>query len=159
MLTKEKVQKIFDYDQESGQLTRKIGKKKLKPSRGYYQVRVDGKKHYAHRIIYIWNYGSISDEIDIDHIDRDPTNNKIQNLRIATHTQNMHNRKKPNTNKSGLIGVSIMNDGRLKKFRSQIIANGKNILLGHFICPVEASAKYIIAKKIYHKYETGGKNV
>jgi hypothetical protein len=74
------------------------GKKELPGSEkdGYriHRIRIDGseRKFRAHRIIYISVHGSIQEGKVIDHIDRNRANNKIRNLRCASHRENAENR-------------------------------------------------------------------
>ena len=69
------------------------------------RVMIDYKEHALHKIIYLWNYG-VYPEI-IDHIDGNPLNNHIDNLRSVIHCQNMQNRKLPKNNTSGCKNVSF----------------------------------------------------
>lgn len=75
----------------------------------------------------------------VDHIDGDPLNNVLSNLRIVNASQNMMNKKKKSTNSSGYKGVSRTWNG---SWRAQIKANGKNIHLGYFPDPKQAHEKY-----------------
>lgn len=59
----------------------------------------------AHRIIWILVNGSIDAELNIDHIDGDSFNNKIDNLRLVTQSINLKNRRMQKTNTSGKTGV------------------------------------------------------
>lgn len=71
---------------------------------GYYYVTFKQKRYRLHRLIYMYHHGEMP--MFIDHIDNVPTNNKIENLRPATHKQNMQNMKKSKSNTSGVKNVS-----------------------------------------------------
>jgi hypothetical protein len=60
---------------------------------GYLQIGIDGKYFMAHRLVWFVTYGKFPDGV-IDHIDGDPANNQIHNLRDVTHKVNHQNRKK-----------------------------------------------------------------
>lgn len=66
----------------------------------------------------------------VDHIDNDPQNNKIKNLRPVTHSQNMMNRKLNKNNKTGTKGVEITKNG---KYIASITVNKKVIPLGTYL--------------------------
>jgi hypothetical protein len=74
----------------------------------------------------LWHYGYIPKELD--HIDGNKLNNKIENLRPANRMQNSHNTKIPNTNKSGTKGVSWIK--RLQKWVVQLQVNNKKMYFG-----------------------------
>lgn len=93
---------------------------------GYW--RVGSEKLYVHRIVWELINGVIPEGMIIDHKDRNPGNNLIENLRLATHTENMNNCKTRKDNPLGIRGVtycevngygyyavSWMEGGRLRK--------------------------------------------
>jgi hypothetical protein len=63
---------------------------------GYYMISHNNRRFFVHRIIWEMHNGPIPDGLVIDHIDRRPDNNHIDNLRLATQEQNAHNHKKRN---------------------------------------------------------------
>jgi hypothetical protein len=69
-------------------------------------------------------------EGEIDHVNGNPSDNRLENLRIANRFENMKNIKKPVTNKSGLKGVSWHEKGN--KWQAHIRCDGKNHYLGLF---------------------------
>lgn len=74
----------------------------------YYRVKTDEGFIAVHRIIWRLFNGEIPDDLVIDHIDRNPSNNKISNLRLVTELVNNRNRNKSESNKSGTTGVHII---------------------------------------------------
>ena len=95
---------------------------------GYCQICVKGKIYKTHRLIFLLHHGYLPREID--HIDGNPLNNKIENLREATHTQNSMNHKLSKTNKSGFKGVSWCK--KSNKWRATCRAFGKKHSIGYF---------------------------
>ena len=75
------------------------------------RVKLDGKRYLVHRVIWVLVYGNISPNLDIDHIDGNPWNNKISNLRLVEKKINQRNRKKMKNNKTGVCGVSYHKTG------------------------------------------------
>ena len=71
---------------------------------GYW--RVGKEKYYVHRLIWEILNGPIPIGMVIDHIDRNPSNNKIENLRVVAHKENMNNCKIRSDNKTGVKGVT-----------------------------------------------------
>lgn len=85
--------------------------KKRNPDRGYYMIYVDGISKAAHRIIWeIFNY-SLTPSQQIDHINGITTDNRITNLRVVDNQTNCFNQTKRITNKSGVTGVHLTNNG------------------------------------------------
>lgn len=80
--------------------------------KGHYQVTLQGKRYLCHRIIYeIINNISLKSNEQIDHINGDSSDNRIENLRVVTHSENMRNAKMSKNNSSGITGVCENNKG------------------------------------------------
>ena len=85
----------------------------------------------------------------VDHRNGDSLDNRRANLRLATPTQNMHNRRKIRTKTSSqYIGASL--DKRSGRWASKIRCHGKKIHLGCFGSDIEAAKAYDTAAKKYH---------
>jgi hypothetical protein len=147
MLTQEHLKEILQYDKNTGDFfwlkpasnRAKVGQKAGTMSHGYIYIAIDGKKYGAHRLAWLYSYGEITKEI-IDHIDGNPSNNCLSNLREATKQQNLHNLKKPITNTSGYKGVHFHKGS--SKWRAVVTVNNKPKHLGMFQTPEEASVAY-----------------
>lgn len=134
-LTQDYVRELFDY--KDGVLYWKVVKAaRIKVgdtagyvSNGYLLTRVNGKNYKNHRLVWLYEYGYFP-ENDIDHIDRDCSNNKINNLREVSRQCNLRNTGDFNHNTSGVKGVSWCN--RAKKWRAYIKINQKNKHLGRY---------------------------
>jgi len=92
---------------------------------GYFIVKVDGVKYRNHRIVWAMVNGDIPEGMTIDHIDRDPSNNKIGNLRVADQHLQLMNRKA--YKRKGMLGKSkgslyLRSSGRID---ASIIVNNK----------------------------------
>lgn len=106
----------------------------------------------VHRVIWCLLNGSLSGDLDIDHIDGNPINNKIDNLRVATRAQNMQNLKKArSTSLTGVLGVSFIEKRNV--FRASIEKNGK-YYRKTFPTIEEASEWYINKKREIHPFGT-----
>jgi HNH endonuclease len=90
---------------------------------GYVRVKVCKKWFTAHRVAWFLHYGE-APEGDIDHIDGNPSNNAITNLRCVSHQDNLRNTKKRKDNTSGVTGVFM--DASRGKLVSSIYVSGKN---------------------------------
>lgn len=124
----------------------------LHKASGYTRICIDGKRHYAHRLAWLYMTGVMPKNL-IDHINGDRSDNRFCNLREATIQQNNQNQKiSQKGNKSGFLGVSFKK--ATGKYKARVQANGKNKFLGYFVTPEEASKAYIEAKRIYHPFGT-----
>lgn len=102
----------------------------------WYAVRWDKRKRvYMHRVILGYTGNG-----RVDHRDGDGLNNTRGNLRVCTHTQNLHNSGPTKTNKSGYKGVSWSK--KRKKWIAQIMSERKHHLIGVFDDPVDAAHAY-----------------
>lgn len=92
MITQEYLKTIYTY--REGNLYHKDEVKKCRVNRdGYHIINIKHNAYSLARIIYIYHYGDIPENLYIDHIDGDRQNNKIENLRLVTPLQNAWNRK------------------------------------------------------------------
>jgi len=115
---------------------------------GYLQLNIFGKQYRVHRIIYVMHHGEIPDQILIDHINRNPLDNRIENLRLATSPQNKNNTSVTKRNKSGYKGVHW--DALTNKWRVQIRFDNKQKHIGLFKNIEDAAFAYKNAAIKYH---------
>lgn len=95
------------YEPETGQIRcASTGQRKFYSagSGGYLRGRCKSEVLYAHRVAWLLHHGRWP-EGQIDHVNRDRTDNRISNLRDVTHAENMGNKKRYRTNSSGVAGV------------------------------------------------------
>ena len=136
---------MFDVDLERGLLIRRVAPLNH-PQRlgqavgcrgmdGYLKVRVGYVFYYVHRLIWAHVYGEWPDEID--HIDGDRANNRLNNLRQCSHSQNSHNRSRTIRNACGVKGVYV--DKRNGHYRAAIRVDKRQIYIGQFRTLAEAA--------------------
>ena len=156
-----RVRELLHYDPETGIFVRKtkvaksmcnIGDRAdrlitTSHAAGYYRVFFDAKQHYAHRVAWLYVYGQWPAG-EIDHINGNRSDNRIENLREASHAVNMQNVLLPRKhNKSGFLGVSKDK----KRWCAAVMLNGKRHRIGAYDSPEEAHKAYLEAKRILHK--------
>ena len=141
MLTQKETRDYFDYI--DGVLYWKVQKSNvvkvgqpagsLDERTGYYRIHINSKLHKTHRLIFLYHHGYMPTQVD--HIDGDRMNNRIENLREATSSQNNQNRKA--TSSSGVKGVVWHKQS--KKWIASICVNRKGVHLGSFLSIEEAA--------------------
>lgn len=97
-------------------------------SSGYKATKIQGTNYLVHRLIYIMFYGKCPETLD--HADGNRLNNKIENLRPATSSQNGYNKKNYSSNKTGVKGVNF--NKQCGKFSARCQVNKKQNWLGLF---------------------------
>jgi hypothetical protein len=110
---------------------------------------INSKLREEHRIIYIYHYGEIPTNMLVDHKNGNPSDNNIDNLRLATDIQNCQNQKISKNNTSGYKGVCFKKDRN--KWHAGIRVNGIIKHLGYYDTPKIASEVYKKAAEIYFK--------
>ena len=155
ILTQKRVHELLTYDPNTGlfrwRKTRRNAKINVVAGtidpRGYVRISIDCKIYSAHRLAWLYMYGSRPAN-EIDHINRIRGDNRIANLRDApriVNTQNVGFRK---DNKSGVKGVGWHKAQR--KWRARIQANGVMHELGYFLSIADAKAAYDAAEAVLH---------
>lgn len=96
-----------------------------------------GYVHQAHRVAWLL-YTGVWPTYEIDHIDQNPANNRISNLRDVPHAENLQNQRRRRTNISGTAGVSWY--ARDSTWEASIKANGTRFFLGRFTLKQDAIA-------------------
>lgn len=116
---------------------------------GYVSIRIEKKLYRAHRLAWLHVHGKWPDNV-IDHINGDPTDNRIANLRDVTQLVNQQNMRKATVkNKLGILGVNF--DPEMRKFVAFIRVDGKSMSLGYFATADAAGLAYLTAKRKYHE--------
>jgi len=112
-----------------------------KVKNGYIQIKILKRNFLCHRIIaHAFGIFDLDSKLDIDHRDRNPSNNCIFNLRAVTHQKNSFN-----TDAKGYYW-----NKKDKRWKARIKLNRKHIWLGRFEKEEDARNAYLEAKKIYH---------
>jgi hypothetical protein len=137
-MTKELIQELFYYD--NGFLFNKVKRSSnampntmagtLPNNSEYRRVSISNKVYLEHRIIWIYFNGLIPKGMFIDHINQNKKDNKIENLRLCTRSQNQYNRGAYKNNTSGYKGVSF--NKSLQKYSAQMRVNDVKKHLGYF---------------------------
>ncbi|GAB3416843.1 HNH endonuclease [Massilia agilis] len=128
----------FRYDPATGELFhRPSGRHVGAPSKGYLKLNLLGTTRTAHRVAWALYYGEWP-RLQVDHLDRDRSNNRIENLRLASPSQNNMNMGVKGAVKAK--GVSL--DAKRRKFKAEIKLNGVTRFLGYFESVDEAAHAY-----------------
>lgn len=140
-LTQEILRSLITYDPETGTLARLPSGRAAGAvnDNGYVLISIRKKQYRAHRLAWLYMTGSWP-VADLDHINGIRTDNRIANLREATRSQNLFNKKMDRRNKSGFRGVSWTTKKKL--WGAHIKKDRKTRFIGYFRSPEAAYAAY-----------------
>lgn len=169
------LQQLLDYDPMTGELTWKYRPAEMfsnpvyqgrwnnryagKPAftalsrKGYHVGAIGDQPYRANRIIWKLVYGIEADQVD--HVNGDPADDRLANLRQVTGQQNQQNMKRSKANKSGVTGVS-WNTAK-KKWDAKIMVNRKGIFLGRYDNLSDAIAARKDAERVYNFHPNHGR--
>lgn len=139
------------YEYQDGKLIWKIGRRKGREAgclgvNGRWYVQFFGKLMRRYQIIWNMFHGPIPEGLEMDHINRNPLDDRIENLRVVTRSVNNFNRDTAGA--SGFRGVvEVRGHPRTKKWRASIYIDRKMKVLGLFATPEEAFAARLEAEK------------
>lgn len=136
MLTREELKEFLSYDRDTGIFVW------IKPSGNrvrsgdiagnfdnlYIKICISGRRYRAHHLAWLYEYGEFPKLID--HINGNKTDNRIENLRLATTSQNAMNSKMFSNNTSGVKGVNWI--ASRNRWRVQIKRDGITYFGGRF---------------------------
>ena len=160
MITFEEIKKTFIYDPETGNFFWRIKPSKRFPAGmkagslvdGYIRISHKGKTYGAHRLAWLYIHGE-HPEHQIDHINCNPSDNRIKNLRKATQLENAQNRRYPQKNNShGTLGITF--DPIKNLWRARVTVNGKRKYIGKYKLKEDAYNAYVEAKRSFHTFNT-----
>jgi hypothetical protein len=156
MLTAERLRELLHYDPSTGIFTwrvRRCGRALVGATAGslnadgYVHIRVDGGRYKAHRLAVLYMTGEWPVR-DVDHENLCRSDNRWNNLRRATRSQNCANSRRPRNNTSGFKGVSWHGAG--KAWVARVMVKGESRYLGLFDTPEAAHAAYSAAAMEAH---------
>ena len=157
-LTAIRLRELLKYNPDTGEFVWRVSCRGTKAgdtagtsgSEGRRHITIGYSKYKAHRLAWLYVYGYWPKNL-IDHINGDPTDNRIENLREATVSENLHNQRRSHkNNKTGVLGVQWR--PMKNKFRARITVSGKEISLGHFDSIEDAEKAYLEAKAKLHLF-------
>lgn len=123
-MSPELLRKFFRYEPETGELVWRITRKgrgcvagrtagtiNHRRDTSYRAVMLNGKKLYVHRVVWEMHHGPIQAGMCIDHIDGNGINNRLDNLRLVTLSENQRNRRLDRATRLGIHGVHPFKGG------------------------------------------------
>jgi len=158
MLNQDDLKKCLKYDSKTGDFKWIICiSKKVKvgdiagsfDAKGYCIITIRGIRYQAHRLVWLYIYGYFPKNY-IDHIDGNPKNNRINNLRECTLAENAQNKIAHINSSSKYVGVSWYK--RYGKWRARIQLNGNEKSLGYFDTEEQAFNAYKKEKSKLHTF-------
>lgn len=153
-LTAARLRELLSYDPESGVFTWRATRGALKAGatagsvtdKGYISIYISGRNYRAHRLAWLY-MKAVEPADEIDHRDRNKTNNRFSNLREATNKQNHENMGLQRNNTSGIRGVYWYKPSG--KWMAMIQHNSRQIFLGYFDDIVQAATARRAAERQY----------
>jgi hypothetical protein len=142
MLSPDYLRSILDYDRETGVFTWKVRRRCqggrtvigaqagfVRGCDGYVFIGIDGTAYPAQKLAWLHVTGEWPIAI-VDHKSRDRADNRFDNLRLATQTENNQNKSIRSDNASGVTGVSF--DDARGRWAARLKTGGKYLHLGRF---------------------------
>ena len=161
MITQTELMEALNYNSDTGCFTwKESGKGKKKGvtgtinAFGYVQIVICGVIHKAHRLAWLHVYGVWPDK-NIDHLNHDRADNRIENLREATQAENRKNLRLSKDSISGVIGVNLVR--KTGSWFARIKVNGRTIGLGTYKDKFEAICARLSANNKYNFHENHGR--
>lgn len=153
----EEIKSAFDYCPETGCLLWKPRPRVVagQPAgslyaNGYVKIRFKQSNYWAHRLVWFWHTGEWPSK-EIDHLNGDRGDNRVENLRPASRPENRQNSISKQQRSGALAGAHFCTS--TGRWRANITVAGKIHRLGRFDTPEEAHAAYLKAKAELHQFQ------
>lgn len=160
-ITDDRLRQVLNYDKNTGVFT---WAQRLSPIAdigsvagcvqpgGHIHIGIDGVYYGAHRLAWLYVTGQWP-MCELDHKNLDKTDNRFNNLRLATNQQQSANRPASRNNRSGFKGVGVPYRPRKTttpvRYRARIRVNHRLIHLGYYKSPEAANAAYAEAARLH----------
>lgn len=143
---------LFEY--RNGHLYWRISRGKAKVGKqagskypnGYIDITISGQHHLAHRLIWIYHNGYLSEEMYIDHINRKPDDNRIENLRLSDVPLNSSNKRVSRNDKWKHLPAGVYQNNGPGQRKESFHSKFRKKYLGTFDTPEEAHQAYLKAQ-------------
>jgi hypothetical protein len=151
-----KLKHLLSYDPLTGGFTWRVSKGRAKQGstagalkrRGYVDITLDGQRFAAHRLAWLYSHG-VWPTYSVDHINGNPSDNRLKNLRDVPHISNMQNERSARaSNSHGFLGATWCKDKC--KWAAQIRHQGKKVRIGLYDTPQDAHNAYVETKRRLH---------
>jgi hypothetical protein len=113
---------------------------------GYRIIKINDVIYPSHRLVWVYHYGSIDENLQIDHINGNKDDNSIENLRLVTSQENCFNRSK-------LKSKGYSWNKNSNKWQASIWLEGAAKYLGSFANEQDARNAYLLACNEHHTLE------
>lgn len=122
----------------------------------YFRIQISGSVYYAHRVVYsMFHNIEVPVDTQVDHKDGDGANNALDNLRLATNSENKHNVKLLKTNTSGVKGVNLHKASGM--WVGGVMFKGKRYSLGYsHSLEIMADLVKELRKKLHNDFANHG---
>ena len=155
-LTPQRLAEVLEYNPETGVfIMKKMRHQKVAVGRPlpvtfgqYGRIQIDGVRYKLHRLAYLFVNGAWPSG-EIDHINGEPSDNRIVNLRDVPHAINVQNKRKAfSSSKSGLLGAYLA--PKTGRWLAAMRSGGRTIHIGSFSSAEEAHSAYLAMKRKIH---------
>lgn len=155
-LTVEEVREMFSYDPADGVLRWRLDRSPKARAgapvgcihrSGYLVTLIRRKNYQVHRLIWAFVYGCWPPE-HVDHVNGVRSDNRLQNIRACSPSENGRNKGRQVNNTTGFKGVSFCS--REGRYQTTCRVNGRKKWIGYFDTPEEASIAYEAFAKRHH---------
>lgn len=154
------LQQVLEYSQDTGNFVWLVNRTSKRAgdvagykinTRGYVGIKFRGDSYRAHWLAWLYVHGEVPEGFFIDHVNGDPSDNRIANLRLATSAENSRNRSRSGQTRSNRWrGVSKNGKWFTARIRTGLEEGRKATYLGCFLDEREAAEEYMFAAIKYH---------